>query len=72
VVGNTNALTITGNAELGDGATDTLTGLGALSVSGTTLIRTTDIGSSGTQTYAGALTLFENTTLTGSTIGQIC
>jgi mucin-19 len=68
VVGNTNALTITGNAELGDGATDTVIGLGALSVSGTTLIRTTDIGSSGTQTYGGALTLAENTTLTGSTV----
>jgi hypothetical protein len=65
-VGNAKTLTITGNAVLGDGAADTVTGLTTLSVSGTTLIRTTEVSSSGSQTYTGALTLGESTSLSAT------
>jgi hypothetical protein len=68
LVGNTKALTITGNTVLGNSITDTVTGLASLSVSGTTAINTNTITTTGTQTYAGAVSLAEDTTLSGSTI----
>jgi len=68
VAGNTNALTITGDAVLGNSSDDTVSGLSTLAVSGTTVINTAAISSTGTQTYAGAVSLGTNTALTGSTI----
>ena len=50
-------LTITGNAILGMSSTDTVMGLTTLLVTGTTKINTTNITSSGTQMYDGAVTL---------------
>ena len=51
-------------AVFGDATTDTVTGLGTLSISGTTTINTDTITSAGTQTYTGAVTLGADTTLT--------
>ena len=67
-MGNAKTLTITGNAVLGDGAADTVTGLTTLSVSGTTAINTNTITSTGAQTYTGAVTLGSDTTLSGVAI----
>ena len=66
LVGNAKTLTITGNAVLGDGVADTVTGLTTLSVSGTTAINTNTITSTGAQTYTGAVTLGTDTTLTAT------
>jgi hypothetical protein len=66
VVGGTYGLTVTGNAVFGNGTTDTLTGLSALSVSGTTSLYTDTVTTSGTQTYTGAVTLEASATLTTS------
>ncbi|HEV7224745.1 MAG TPA: DUF4214 domain-containing protein, partial [Pirellulales bacterium] len=68
VVGAAHSLAIVGNAVFGNDPTDTVTGLTTLGVSGTTAINTTNITSSGTQTYGGAVTLGANATLTGSTV----
>jgi filamentous hemagglutinin family protein len=68
VVGNAHALTVTGNAVLGDAAADTVTGLSTLAVSGSTAINTGAVSSSGTQTYAGPVTLGADSTLTGAAI----
>jgi hypothetical protein len=68
VVGAGKTLTLTGNAVLGNAASDTVTGLSSLSVSGTTTLGTDTVTSTGAQTYGGALTLTQDTTLTGSTI----
>jgi hypothetical protein len=57
VAGAGNDLTVTGNAVLGDAAADTVTGLGTLSVSGSTAINTSTVTSAGTQTYTGAVTI---------------
>ncbi|WP_201492785.1 filamentous hemagglutinin N-terminal domain-containing protein, partial [Rubrivivax sp. A210] len=66
----THNLAIVGNAVLGDAAADRISGLGTLSVSGTTLITADTVSGSGTQTYTGALTLGGNTSLT-STAGAL-
>jgi len=68
VVGMGKSLSITGDAVLGDGASDTVTGLSSLSISGTTTLGTDTVTSTGAHTYGGALTLTENTTLSGSTV----
>ena len=57
-----------GNAVLGKSSDDAISGLTSLSVSGTATINTGAISSSATQTYAGAVTLGNDTALTGSTI----
>ena len=57
VAGGGNNLAITGDAVFGDAAGDTVTGLGTLSVSGTTQVGTNTVTSAGTQTYTGALTV---------------
>lgn len=57
IVGNGNDLGITGNAVFGDAATDTVTGVAVLSVSGTTAINTNTVTTTGTQTYTGAATI---------------
>jgi hypothetical protein len=57
VTGGAHSLTVTGNAVFGDGTTDTLTGLTTLFVSGTTALNTTNITTTGNQTYAGAVTV---------------
>ncbi len=59
------ALTVTGDAEF-DGAVGGTTKLTSLGVSGTTLIKTAAISTTGAQTYTGAVTLGANTTLTGA------
>jgi mucin-19 len=66
VEGAGKSLTITGNAVLGNGASDTVTGLSSLAISGTTTLGTGTVTSTGTQTYGGALSLTENTTLTAA------
>jgi autotransporter-associated beta strand protein len=66
LTGNTNALTITGKAVLGNSSDDTVSGLSTLSISGTTAINTAAITSTGTQSYAGAVTLGADTTLSGA------
>ena len=68
LAGGTYGLTVTGNAVFGNGTADTLTGLSALSVSGTTGVYTNTITTSGTQTYTGAVTLGASTTLTASSV----
>ena len=57
--GNSNSLTITGNASIGGN----ITSVTNLSVSGTTSIGA-DVTTSGTQTYSGAVTLTASPTLT--------
>ena len=42
---------------MGDAAADTVSGLGALTIGGTTTINTNLVTSSGTQTYSGAVTI---------------
>ncbi|MGJ4749091.1 hypothetical protein ACQV5M_22195, partial [Leptospira sp. SA-E8] len=64
LAGGSQNLVITGNVVFGNEATDTVTGLGTLSVSGTTTINTSNVTSSGTQTYTGDVTLGVDTTLT--------
>jgi hypothetical protein len=68
VTGNNKSLSITGNAVLGNDAPDSVTGLSTLTVSGTTGINTTAVTTTGAQSYTGAVTLGENTTLTGSSL----
>ena len=68
VAGGSHSLDITGNAVFGDASGDTVTGLTTLSVSGTTGINTSNITSSGTQTYADAVTIGENTNLTAGKV----
>ncbi len=68
VVGADHALTVTGNAVFGDAAADTVTGLTTLNVTGTSQINTSNITSTGAQTYAGIVTLGADTSLTGSTV----
>jgi Concanavalin A-like lectin/glucanases superfamily/PKD domain/Matrixin len=63
VVGGGNSLTVAGDAVFGDAATDTVSGLNSLSVSGTTTVSAGAISSTGSQSYAGAVTLGANTTL---------
>jgi len=63
VTGGANSLTINGNAIFGNAVTDTVTGLSSLSISGTTTINTSNITSTGTQDYTGAITLGSDTTL---------
>ena len=50
-------LEVIGDAVLGDAATDTVSGLGTLTIGGTTTINTHTVASSGTQTYSGAVTI---------------
>jgi hypothetical protein len=66
VSGDGSALRIVGNAVFGESAGDTLTGLSALIVSGTTSIKTDAISTSGVQAYGGAVTLNADTNLTAS------
>jgi hypothetical protein len=68
VGGGWHAMAVSGNAVFGDAASDTVTGLSSLSVSGTAAINTSAVSTAGTQTYAGAVTLGADTTLTGSTV----
>ncbi len=68
VVGANHSLTVTGNAVFGDAAADTVTGLTTLNVTGTSQINTSNITSTGTQTYAGTVTLGTDTNLTGSIV----
>ncbi len=68
VIGAAHSLTITGNAVFGDAAADTVTGLTTLNVTGTSQINTSNVSSSGTQTYAGDVTLGTDTNLNGSTV----
>ena len=68
LTGNSHALSVTGNALFGDSTGDAVTGLTTLAVSGTTLINTGTITTSGAQTYSGAVTLGTDTTLTGSAL----
>ncbi len=68
VVGAAHGLTITGNAVFGDNAADTVTGLTTLNVTGTSQINTSNVTSSGTQTFDGTVTLGTDTNLTGSTV----
>ncbi|MEN3943907.1 filamentous hemagglutinin N-terminal domain-containing protein, partial [Prosthecobacter sp. SYSU 5D2] len=71
VVGGNNNLLVTGNAVFGNEAADTVTGLGTLQVTGTTLINTSAITSASTQTYGGAVTLMLDAVLTSTTAGNI-
>jgi hypothetical protein len=68
VAGGGNALTVTGNAVFGNAAGDTVTGLSSLHVTGTSLINTDTVSSSGTQTYDQTVTLGTTSNLTGSTV----
>jgi len=73
-VGSAHALTVDGNAVFGTGTgnTVTLTGAGSnLSVSGTTLIKTSSISTAGTQIYTGAVTLATDVTLTATGVGAL-
>ena len=67
VAGGTHSLDITGNAVFGDAGGDTVTGLSKLQVSGTTLINSSTVISSGVQTYNDAVTLGGDTSLLGTT-----
>jgi len=71
VTGNTHALGITGNAVLGNDSSDSITGVTALAVSGTTAVNTNTITSSDTQTYTGAVTLDTNATFTGAGVNFV-
>ncbi|NBU85086.1 MAG: hypothetical protein EBS21_11015, partial [Sphingomonadaceae bacterium] len=64
--GGSKTLSIVGNAELGNpnGTNDTVTGLASLDVSGTTLIETATLTSTGTQNFQSDVTLGTTTTLT--------
>ncbi len=64
VIGAAHGLTITGNAVFGDNASDTVTGLTTLNVTGTSQINTSNVTSSGTQTFDGTVTLGTDTNLT--------
>ncbi|OYX77019.1 MAG: hypothetical protein B7Y82_11690 [Sphingomonadales bacterium 32-65-25] len=68
VSGSSKTLSIIGNAELGDpdATGDTVTGLASLDVSGTTLIDTATLTSTGTQNFQGDVTLGTATTLTST------
>ncbi|WP_262965172.1 filamentous hemagglutinin N-terminal domain-containing protein, partial [Methylobacter psychrophilus] len=68
VAGGTHSLAIAGDAVFGDAVTDIVTGLTTLAVSGTTLVNTNAVTSSGTQGYSGAVTLGADTTVSGSGI----
>ncbi|MDE1149843.1 MAG: filamentous hemagglutinin N-terminal domain-containing protein [Azospirillaceae bacterium] len=61
------ALTITGNAAF-DGTVGGTTALTSLSVSGTTALDAASVTTTGIQTYTGAVTLADDTTLTGTTV----
>ncbi|MBR9887056.1 MAG: filamentous hemagglutinin N-terminal domain-containing protein [Oceanospirillales bacterium] len=66
LVGGSNSLAITGDAVFGNDASDTVTGLTTLAVSGTTTINTSNVTGDSTQDYTGVVTLgAANTTLTG-------
>ncbi|MFM5914122.1 MAG: filamentous hemagglutinin N-terminal domain-containing protein, partial [Chakrabartia godavariana] len=72
VVGETNALTITGNAQLGaTGGSDTLAGLTTLSISGTSTLNAASVTSSGAQTFTGAVTLARAVSLVGAGISFV-
>jgi autotransporter-associated beta strand protein len=71
LAGGTYALTISGDALLGNAAVDRLTGLASLSISGTTNLYADTVTSSGAQTYTGALTLSENATLSSTSSGKL-
>ena len=64
VAGGSHSLDITGDAVFGDASGDTVTGLTTLSVSGTTGINTSNITSSGAQTYNDDVIVGADTTLT--------
>ena len=66
-INGAHALTISGNAEF-DALVGETTPLASLSVSGTTALDTTAITTTGPQTYTGAVTLGDDTTLAGSTV----
>ncbi len=68
IIGGGHSLTVTGDVIFGNDAGDTVTGLASLQVTGTSTINTSNITSTGTQTYDGEVTLGENATLTGSTV----
>ncbi|MBB3944077.1 hypothetical protein GGR91_002346, partial [Sphingorhabdus rigui] len=69
VEGETHALTVTGNAQLGTaGGSDTISGLTSLEVSGTAALDVASITSTGAQTYTGAVTLGQASVLTGAGI----
>ncbi|WP_022681088.1 YDG domain-containing protein, partial [Sandarakinorhabdus limnophila] len=66
VTGGAKALTVTGNAVLGNGdVADTVTGVTTLSVSGTSSVGASLIDTSSSQTYTGAITLTRNAELKG-------
>ncbi|OYY69201.1 MAG: hypothetical protein B7Y44_07100, partial [Sphingomonadales bacterium 28-55-16] len=66
VNGGSKTLTVVGNAELGNpsGTNDTVTGLASLDISGTTLIETATLTTTGTQNFQSDVTLGTTTTLT--------
>jgi hypothetical protein len=64
LAGGTNSLGVAGNAVFNGAAT----GLSTLSVSGTTALNGGTVTTSGAQAYSGAVTLGNNTELTGSTV----
>ena len=69
LIGGNSALTITGNAVLGDAQADTVAGLASLDVTGATLLNAGSVNTgTGDQGYAGNLTLAGGAkTLTGGT-----
>ncbi|MEI6651987.1 MAG: autotransporter-associated beta strand repeat-containing protein, partial [Chlorobiaceae bacterium] len=71
VDGGTYSLYIAGNAVFGDASVDTVTGLNMLHVSGTTLINSSTVSSSGVQTYNDGVTLGSDVTLTSTGVGSL-
>ncbi|MCP4090926.1 MAG: hypothetical protein GY746_14215, partial [Gammaproteobacteria bacterium] len=64
IVGVSHSLLMDGHAVIGDGTSDTVTGLTSLEVTNTSTINTDTVTTSGTQTFTGAVTLGATTTLT--------
>ncbi|MDP3650048.1 MAG: filamentous hemagglutinin N-terminal domain-containing protein, partial [Rhodoferax sp.] len=64
LAGASHSLSIVGNAVFGNDATDAVSNLTTLSVSGTTVINTSAITSTGTQSYTGAVNVGNDSTLT--------
>jgi hypothetical protein len=69
ILGGNFGLTVNGNAVFGDDPADSVTGVTVLSVSGASVINTSTVTTSGTQTYSGPVTLGTNTTLTSGAGG---
>lgn len=68
VTGGGNSLEVTGDAVFGDSSGDIVSGVSTLTVSGQSHINTTNVTTTGAQTYTGALTIGENATLQGASI----